>query len=318
LDYYYREGFYIIQSKILEKIYKKLDANGYKGKILSATHIPDLQNDIKKYYDLKLLDPEFYNEFKPYFEFKPDVDLPEINSLFILAIPQPQYEAVFNWNGKKISLLIPPTYLHGLRIVNQIKELLNIILNKEGYKVEYGFIPAKTLAVRSGLAEYGRNNITYVPGMGSFHRLSAFYSDFPIEIDTWQELRLMDLCKDCSACLRKCPTGAIPKDRILLHAERCLTFHNEHPGDIPFPDWIDSSWHNCLVGCLHCQKVCPANKKVINWTEPGPIFNEIEIKQILNGKKLEELDPETKTKIEEFDLINYYEVIPRNLSIFLN
>jgi len=37
-------------------------------------------------------------------------------------------------------------------------------------------VPIDRLAVRGGLATYGRNNVTYVPGMGSFHRLSAFYS----------------------------------------------------------------------------------------------------------------------------------------------
>ncbi|MFX0175190.1 MAG: 4Fe-4S double cluster binding domain-containing protein [Candidatus Hodarchaeota archaeon] len=305
------------QNTIIEKIHKTLDDNGYKGKIVSAKHIPDLQNDIKKHRDNNLLAPEFYNEFKSYLEFEPNVDLPKINSLFILAVPQPQYEAVFNWTGKKVSLLIPPTYLYGLKIINYTKEFLNEILNQQGYRVEYGFIPSKTLAVRSGLAEYGRNNITYVPGMGSFHRLSAFYSDFPIEKDNWQELKLMDLCKECSACVRKCPTGAIPTNRVLLHAERCLTFHNEHPVEIPFPEWIDPSWHNCLVGCLFCQKVCPANKKVINWTEPGPEFTEEETNQILSGTLLDKLPMETKEKIEKFDLVNYYEILPRNLAVFL-
>jgi len=308
----------MVQDKILQNFHKILEDNGYKGKIVSAEHISDLQNDIKKHYELNLFDPEFYDEYKSYFEFKPDVDLPEIKSLFILAIPQPQYESIFNWNGEKFSLLIPPTYLFGLQIITHVKEILNELLSQRGYKVEYGFIPSKTLAVRSGLAEYGRNNITYVPGMGSFHRLSAFYSDFPYKEESWQELRLMDLCKECSACVRKCPTGAIPTDRILLHAERCLTFHNEHPGEIPFPKWIDRSWHNCLVGCLHCQKVCPANKNVINWTEPGPEFSEKETDQILNSQKFEELSPRTKEKIEKFDLINYYEILPRNLSVFLN
>lgn len=156
-----------------------------------------------------------------------------------------------------------------------------------------------------------------MPGMGSFHRLTAFYSDFLVEEDNWQELRIMDMCKECSACVRKCPTGAIPTDRFLLRVERCLTYHNEQPGDISFPDWIDPTWHNCLVGCLHCQKVCPANKKVINWTEPGPAFSEEETKLILSGKNIDQLSEETKKKIEEHDLLDYFEVIPRNLGVWV-
>ena len=290
---------------------------GYKGKIVSAKNIPELQQAIPKFNQQKLLDPEFYEEYKSYFEFKPDVEFSEIKSLFIISVPVPQFEAIFHWNNKEISLIIPPTYLYGLKITNQIIELISEILEPTEYKVAYARLPQKTLAVRCGLAEYGRNNITYVPGMGSFHRLTTLYSDFPTNEDNWHELQMMDLCKECSACTRRCPTGAIPTDRFLLRAERCITFHNEHPGEIPFPEWIDPKGHNCLVGCLHCQKVCPANKKVINWTEPGPEFSEEETIFILNGKNYDDLPKVTKEKIEKFDLVNYYEVLPRNLNPFL-
>lgn len=304
------------KNKIVQKFYNGLDARGYKGKIVSAKHIPDLRQDVKKHHEAKLLDPEFYEEYKSYFGFESDVAFPEIKSLFIISLPQPQFEAIFNWNNKKISLLIPPTYLYGRKVIDQMIEFVNEILKPERYNAAYAMLPQKTLAVRSGLAEYGRNNITYVSGMGSFHRLTTLYSDFPTEEDNWQELRMMDMCKECSACTRKCPTGAIPTDRFLLRAERCITFHNEHPGEIPFPEWMDPTWHNCLVGCLHCQKVCPVNKKVINWTEPGPEFSEEETKLILKGQNLDQLPIETKEKIEQYDLVNYYEVLPRNLSPF--
>jgi len=304
------------KNNIVPNFYKSLEEKGYKGKIVSAKHIPELRQDVRKHYEAKLLDPEFYEEYKSYFEFKPDVDFADIKSLFIISVPQPQFEAIFHWNNKKISLLIPPTYLYGRKIIDQMIEFLSEILKPGGYNAAYAMLPQKTLAVRSGLAEYGRNNITYVPGMGSFHRLTTLYSDFPTEEDNWQELEMMDMCKECSACTRKCPTGAIPNERFLLHVDRCLTFHNEHPPEISFPDWIDPKWHNCLVGCLHCQKVCPVNKKVIDWTEPGPEFSGDETKLILHGTSLDDLPVGTKDKIEKFDLVNYYKVLPRNLSPF--
>jgi epoxyqueuosine reductase len=307
----------INQNQIIQEFFKRLEVKGYKGTIISAKRIPNLRQDIQKHHESKALDPDFYEEFQPYFEFEPDVDFSQINSLFMISTPVPQFEVIFHYNTEKISLLIPPTYLYGRRIIDQMKEMLNEILIPNGYNVAYALLPQKTLAIRSGLAEYGRNNITYVSGVGSFHRLSTFYSDFPFEQDNWQELRMMDMCKECSACVRKCPTGAIPTDRFLLRAQRCLTFHNEHPGEIPFPEWIDPTWHNCLVGCLHCQKVCPANKKVINWTEPGPEFSEEETTMILNIKDINQVPVETKKKIEKYDLVNYYEILPRNLSVFL-
>ncbi len=305
------------RKEIIENFYKSLEAKGYKGKIVSAEHIPDLRQTVTNYYDQNLLDPGFYEEYKPYFEFEPNVDLVEIKSLFIISVPQPQFEAVFRLHNKRISLLIPPTYLYSLKLINELTEFLTEILKPAGYNVAYATLPQKTLAVHSGLAEYGRNNITYVSGMGSFHRLTTFYSDFPPDEDNWQDLQMMEICKECSACTRKCPTRAIPTDRFLLRAERCITFHNEQPGDTPFPDWIDPKWHNCLVGCLHCQKVCPANKKVINWTEPGPKFTEEETNLIIKGTNIDELPAMTKEKIDNYHLVNYYEIIPRNLSVFL-
>ncbi|MBY9009740.1 MAG: hypothetical protein KGD74_07745, partial [Candidatus Lokiarchaeota archaeon] len=87
--------------------------------------------------------------------------------------------------------------------------------------------------------------------------------------------------------------------------------------DVPFPDWIDPSWHNCLVGCLHCQKVCPANKKVIKWTKSGPTFSEEETKMLVSGTTVENLPEETRSKVEEHGLANYLFVYPRNLGIIL-
>ena len=305
------------ENNVIQSFYEKLDVKGYKGKIISAKYIPDLQNSVKKFKDQRLLDPDFYEEYKKYFDFEPKTGFGEVKSLFMVAMPQPQYEIVFNWKNKEVPLKVPPTYLHGRALINETKAFLTDLLKPSGHSVEFARLPQKTLAIRAGLAEYGRNNIAYIRGLGSFHRLFTFYSDFPYEQDGWQELRMMDLCKECSACVRKCPTGAIPEDRFLLRAERCLTFHNEHPVDVPFPDWIDPSWHNCLVGCLHCQKVCPANEKVIKWTEPGPTFSEEETKLLLSGTTVENLPEETRSKVEEHGLGYYLSVYPRNLGVIL-
>jgi epoxyqueuosine reductase len=305
---------------ITQKIYQELEVMGYKVRSVNAKRIPDLQKDIRVRHEQNLIFPKLYEDYRSYFEFTPSVKFKKIESLIIIAIPVPQYRAVFNWNQKEIPLLIPPTYLYGFDIVNQMRDFFKEILKPEGYNAAYAQIPQKTLAVRSGLAEYGRNNITYVSGMGSFYRLATFYTDIPITEDNWHDLKMMDLCKTCSACICKCPTGAIPKaetDRFLLLAGKCLTYHNEQSGNIPFPEWIESSWHNCLVGCLHCQKVCPANKEVKDWVESGPQFTEQETELLLKKQNIDKLPTSLKNKLEEYDFTNYLEVFPRNLGVFL-
>lgn len=305
------------ENSIIQKFYDRLESINCKGHIVSAKHIKEIFQEIQKHKKQKLFDSDFYEDYKNFFEAQSDIDFPQIKSVFIIAFPHPATRVKFHWHNEEISLLIPPTYLQGREIIDQLKELLVQILSPEGYKVIYARIPAKTLAVHSGLAEYGKNNITYVQGMGSFYRLSVFYSDFPLKQDKWHELHIMELCKNCSACVRNCPTGAIPTDRFLLHAERCLTYHNEHPPEMPFPDWINPEWHNCLVGCLYCQTICPANKNVINWIEKGPEFSQLETQMILEGKTIDQLPEISAEKLKEKELVEYLELFPRNLNVFL-
>ena len=304
-------------NNLLDDFHNLLDSKGYIGEIVSAIHIPELLNDIRKYHTRKEIYPELYNQYKSVFEFKPKADFDSIESIIILAVPVPQFRIIFQWRDKDFSLLIPPTYLYGRKIIEETHAFLECFFNTHGYNIIYAKLPFKTLAVRSGLARYGRNNISYVSNMGSFYRLCAFYSDFPADTHNWHQLKMMDACIECKACSLACPTKAISDDRFLLYHGRCLTYHNEQPDKIPFPKWIQPEWHNCLVGCLYCQKVCPANKHVRDWTEIGPNFTQEETKLFLNHISFEKLPEETKKKLRECELDEYLEVFARNIGVFM-
>jgi hypothetical protein len=51
---------------------------------------------------------------------------------------------------------------------------------------------------------------------------------------------MFEIMKDPSpnSCLRKAFLSA---ERFLIRGERCLSYHNESPRDLPI--WIDPSWH---------------------------------------------------------------------------
>ncbi|MFC2165269.1 4Fe-4S binding protein [Acidobacteriota bacterium] len=51
--------------------------------------------------------------------------------------------------------------------------------------------------------------------MGSYFRISAFYTDHPSPDDDWADQKIHNLCQNCSACLKACPPGAIPEDGFL-------------------------------------------------------------------------------------------------------
>jgi epoxyqueuosine reductase len=193
--------------------------------------------------------------------------------------------------------------------------MLQNVLDSNGYQLHRAALPLKLLAVFSGLAKYGKNNVVYAEGLGSFFRLIAFLSDMPPGRSHWLEPRAMKECNKCKACLNACPTGAIVPDRFLIHAERCITFLNEGTGD--FPEWIDPAWHNSLVGCMRCQLVCPVNKRFVTWVEEGETFNETETDLILNGVPLDRLPSETAHKLNRSYMVDYLDVLPRNLRALL-
>jgi epoxyqueuosine reductase len=244
--------------------------------------------------------------------------LPDAKSIIVVAVPRPQSQATFAFSGKKRVLILPPTYVAYQQTTNRVGEFLTEILEKKGYRIAKTALPLKLLAVRSGLAEYGINNITYVSGMGSFHQLVAFYSDVPCQEDTWREAQMMKLCEKCQACRRSCPTGAISSDRFLLHVERCIAYSNERTGDVPFPDWINPLWHNCLYGCLHCQRVCPENRLFLNWIVEKEEFSQQETKLLLRGRSLDRLPNLTLQKLKNLDLVDpdSLDSLPRNLRVF--
>lgn len=232
-------------------------------------------------------------------------------------MPRPITKAIFNWRGEKRSFILPPTYTAYDEKRLYVERLVARDVGGEGYKIATPLLPLKLLANRSGLVLYGRNNITYAQGMGSFMRLTAVYSNMPIESDRWQEAKMMDRCENCDRCRAACPTGAISQDRFLLRAERCLTFHNEKEGIIPFPAWIKPEWHNCIVGCIRCQAACPENKPYFNVIGETAEFTEKETRLLLAGTTPSVLPADTVAKMKSLSLMDYYNELPRNLGALL-
>jgi epoxyqueuosine reductase len=298
---------------LLQELNSSLEAEGYKSRTVSALHVHDLQQRIEEPRAHGLLSEEFYQERLTHFSFELPDTLPKTKSLFVVAVPQPQVRVLFTWRGKPKQVIIPPTY--DSHTDKPVENTLSHTLSPQGYRVARALLPVKSLAVLSGLGEYGKNNICYVPGLGSFHRLVAFYSDIACPDDTWREPRTMESCENCQACSRACPTGAIASDRFLIRAERCITFHNERRAE--FPAWIDPSWHNCLEGCMYCQRACPENANFRDWAEEGCTFSEEETDLILKSTPPESLPSETARKLVQLSLLEDTHILGRNLRVLL-
>ena len=156
---------------MLEELFSQLQEWGCQGRIVAIQHLGELQEEIEGHYRQGLFDKQFYQESLTSFVLSPPDSLPEARSLIVVAVPRPQFQVVFTWRGKPVPVLVPSYYLCWREAEKQLENSLARILSPSGHRVIRAALPQKLLAVCSGLGQYGRNNICYVPGMGSFHRL---------------------------------------------------------------------------------------------------------------------------------------------------
>ena len=300
---------------VINSILVGLQKEGFQARTVPVDRLPQLREDIETHLRAGQLDKNLNDAYLGFVYNMPE-DLPEAKSIIVIAVPQPQIRISFQYKGSTIPMVVPPTYANGAAIDVKVRGILERGASSTSRKFVKTVLPLKTLATRTGLARYGRNNITYVRKHGSFHRLTAFYTDLDLERDDWQERDMLPQCEKCRACLNACPTSAIGEDRFLLRAERCLTYFNEMPSDQPFPSFIDDQTHNCIVGCLRCQRVCPCNREVIEWFVEGEKFSEIDTEYLLQGTFTGDRATEMEKRLASCGLD--LTIFPRNLAALLH
>ncbi|MDH4140649.1 MAG: FeS-binding protein [Coriobacteriia bacterium] len=294
---------------------KTLEAREWAGRVVPIVRLRNLRQGIVGARDRGLIDEMLFDDELSDLDYSAPPELPDARSLIVIATPAPACRLTFEWRGQTIAVTIPPTYVDAVSIRERVRAAAAEALDGDGHRVLLATVPLKPLAVGSGLARYGKNNITYVDGMGSFHRLTGLFSDMPAPRSEWKRRPSLGLCGRCTACLTACPTGAITASRFMLHAERCLTYFNENETRVP--EWVPPDAHECLVGCMRCQSACPENRAVLDRIEDGPSFSEGETKLLLAGVPYEELPDETAAKWDALELTEDLAIIERNLGLVL-
>lgn len=300
---------------ISKALKSKIEAVGYKMKSFRVEHLEEISNEFTHLAEQGMLDKSFFEDNLTSFSFNCRNLLNNAKSVMVIASPQYKSLVEFRYKGKAYEAVIPPTYKYP-EINNKVEEILNGVFYETGFSFTKPVLPLKLLAVRSGLGRYGRNNVCYISGLGSFIRLSAFISDYEFEEDSWGDMKAMESCGSCTVCIDSCPTGAIAKDRFLIHAQKCITNFNEY--DTSIPDWINPDCHDSIVGCMKCQAACPYNSKLIDLTDERICFNDEESELILDGCAFGKLPPETRNRISSSGLEIYYHVLPRNMRLLMN
>lgn len=292
----------------------EVGAAGGRGVLVPAGRLPELKAELAAFRGSGGL-----NGFQGYivdslYEYAPaDSGFP-VASLLVFACPLPAYaDITFRWKGRAVRA-------RGLARGSpghpdpegEVRDRALAFLEARGFSARSApRLPLKRLAARSGLARYGRNNICYVEGMGSFLAFAALFTDLAAEEGPWLELAPMDECRGCAACLGSCPTRAIRPDRFLIDNERCLSYFNEGPGE--FPAWIPASAHHSPYDCLFCQLACPVNARDAG--KPiGPFeFDEADTGALLAGRGTEGLSEAAKPVAALLGLGTWPQAIPRNI-----
>lgn len=179
----------------------------------------------------------------------------------IVAVGLPYYQAApdFPKDGKlrgRIARYAWGADYHAI-MKRRMATLLERIEARAGRSVEARLlvdtarIVDRAVAARSGLGWYGKHTCIIVPGRGSWVMLGEILLDLELEPDG----PLDRDCGRCSACIDRCPTGAIVAP-YEVDSSRCISFQTiEQRGAIPielrkrFGDWV--------FGCDECQEVCP-------------------------------------------------------------
>jgi epoxyqueuosine reductase len=289
----------------------------HDGKILRVVpveRLEDLRRDIEQ-----LRRDTGLNKFQNMITGTYTFNVPElpftVRSIIVAAIPHFSYaDAVFHLNGKEYKVYSAFVKMYDTSDMDIYIDSVLAELGRHSVVVPMmpGF-PQRLLGAKCGLAVYGRNNITYIDGLGSYFGYATYYSDVLPDCEVWHDTTpVAKTCETCGACIKNCKTGAITRDRFLIDTDKCYSGMSTRPGDFP-P--VPNCAHHSIVRCMKCQYGCPMNAQANLRTYPAVSFDEAETAHILSGVGYDNVSVSLRERAVIFGFDKFNAVVPRNLKI---
>jgi epoxyqueuosine reductase len=131
-------------------------------------------------------------------------------------------------------------------------------LRRRGYAAQaghplLGMVLYPPLAQKAGLGQLGMSGLIITPEHGPRVRLAAIFTDIdnlPFHEGPTKHEWILDFCKRCLVCVRKCPREAIFPEPRVQPSGRITCVDNQRC----FPYFLETA------GCAVCIKVCPFNR----------------------------------------------------------
>lgn len=171
--------------------------------------------------------------------------------------------------------------------LRRVLERIRRTLADDGHRAEAVFdddrLVDRALAVRSGIAWWGKSTMAITPGLGPWFLIGSVVTDARLEASRPMERS----CGTCTACLPACPTGAIVSPGI-LDARRCLAAVFQSRGAIPLE--LRPLAGERVYGCDDCLTACPPGQPWLSTFDAGPATSPLEILRSTDVELLDRFD----------------------------
>lgn len=291
-----------------ETVLEQLDKAGLRGGCLPVSRLDDAVATVAKAYRSGGMGQEYVDRSVE--ELLSPAPPAWAKSVWMVAVPCSLLQYRFKTRGGEVQIILPAMYLYS-RPMRLAEEAMISGHREVGAETEWAWLPVRILAAMGGMGEFGRNNMLYFPGLGSFPWLTGFYSSLDVH-DSRYEIKRMPRCEHCGACVEACPSGALSRDSRLMRSDRCLNYATEYPERCG--DWFDMAWQKELLGCLACQLRCPANREYKKWMEDGPTLSEAETRELVGSIQCGAVSDSLLAKLGGDDIKPYLGVMARRVA----
>ena len=157
---------------------------GWTARVVAAERMDDLESRVAGILASGELPGPAAEHLGEEVAFALPAELPQARSVVVAATPRPLTRATLSIGDEQREVVVPPHYAGYHTVPDALAEALTAALAPTGHTAARFEPPLKTLAACAGLARYGRNNIAYVPGLGSYLMLAACVTDAPPPADS--------------------------------------------------------------------------------------------------------------------------------------